>query len=166
MANMRKVIEKKRDVKNSTKSGNFSDAKVTIIICIAMILLAYGVSALIYHFTKQPSTISEVKQYNISASTAFDMPESEYYVMFYDKNGTDAIVLNALVDKYRKSNKGTLYIVDLSKDYNKSIVSDTPNSKASHSSELKISGSTLLKIKAGQNVGYYENILLIEKELN
>lgn len=167
MANMRKVIAKNRNIKKENNNlNNSSPVKTTFIIVILMLVLAYGVSALIYHFTKQPSTITEVKQYNINASVAFNMSEDEYYVLFYDKTGTDAIVLNALADKYRKSNKNTLYIVDLSKEYNKAIISDTPNSKASNSSELKVSGSTLLKIKDGENVGYYENILLIEKELN
>lgn len=166
MANMRKVISKKRNISdNNINSNNSNMVKITLIIGFIMIVLAYGVSALIYHFTKQPSIIDEVKQYNINASVAFDMDEDEYYVLFYDKTGTDAVVLNAVVDTYRKSNKNTLYVVDLSKEYNKPILSDTPNQNASNSQELRIANSTLLKIKDGKNSGYYENILLIENEL-
>ncbi len=167
MSNMRKTIVKNRNsIDNNINSNNSNTVKITLIVGLIMILLAYGTSALIYHFTKQPSTITDVKQYNINSSLVFDMEEDEYYVLFYDKTGTDAIVLNALADRYRKSNKKTLYTVDLSKEYNKSIISDTPNQKASNSQELKISSSTLLKIKDGKNNGYYENVLLIESELN
>lgn len=166
MANMRKVIAKNRNIKEE-KDNNSSPniVKITLIVGLIMISLAYGVSALIYHFTKQPSTITEVKQYNINSSVVFDIKEDEYYVLFYDKTGADAVVLNAIVDKYRKSNKNTLYVVDLSKEYNKQIISDTPNQNASSSSELRIASSTLIKIKDGKNSGYYENVLLIENEL-
>lgn len=168
MANMRKNIKKNID---ATENGNedinkTSNFKITVIICIVMIILAYGVSTLIYRFTKQPSIIDDIKQYNINSSVVFDMPEDKYYVLFYDKTGVDAIVLNAEIDTYRKSNKGQIYVVDLSKEYNKAIISDTSNSKASNSAELKINGSTLIKIEDGKNKGYYESVFIIEKELN
>lgn len=170
MANMRKNIKKNINSTGNSDEGininKTSNFKITAIICIVMILLAYGVSTLIYTLTKQPSTITDIKQYNINSSVVFNMPEDKYYVLFYDKTGVDAIVLNSIIDTYRKSNKGQIYVVDLSKEYNKSIISDTPNLKASTSAELKINGSTLIKIEDGQNKGYYESVFLIEKELN
>lgn len=166
MANMRKMIEKKRSSTNEISSTSSSSVMFTIIVVLIMLVLAYGASMLIYHFNKKPSTITEVKQYNINASLVFDMNDDEYYVMFYDKTGSDAIVLNALVDEYRKSNQNPIYVVDLSKNYNKSIIGSVPNTTASSSTELQIAGSTLLKIKEGKNDGYFENVLLIEKELD
>lgn len=166
MANMRKNIKKSIDASDNEENNKTSNFKITAIICIVMIVLAYGVSTLIYKFTKQPSTIDDIKQYNINSSVVFDMPEDKYYVLFYDKTGVDSIVLNAEIDTYRKSNKGQIYVVDLSKEYNKSIISDTSNSKASTSAELKINGSTLIKIEDGKNNGYYESAFIIEKELN
>lgn len=165
MAHMRKVINKNREVSTDVVENKSSNVLVTIIICLAMVLFAYGASMIIYNLVKQPSTVVSSTQYNINASSTFDMSDSKYYVLFYDKTGMDALTLEVTINNYRKENSTPIYIVDLSKDYNKSIVSDTPNQYASVYSELSIANSTLMKIENGKNTGYYENVLLIEKEL-
>ena len=165
MAHIKKTIKKNIKTPDISTEKNTSNVVVTLVICALMLLIAYGVSSLIYALNTDSVSVTDVKQYNINASATFDIQESEYYVMFYDKTGSDALSLGTLVSNYRNSNKNSIYVVDLSKEYNKSIVKDTSNPNAKNANELAISSSTLVKIKNGEINGYYENMLLIEKEL-
>ena len=52
MARMRKVISKNKTTPTSEVVTKSSDVKVTIILCIIMLVVAYGASALIYNLVK------------------------------------------------------------------------------------------------------------------
>lgn len=56
-------------------------------------------------------------------------------------------------------------MVDLSDELNKSIISDTNNTKAKKASELKVKDLTLLKITNGKIEKYITGIENIETEL-
>lgn len=109
------------------------------------------------------TTPAEIQYQNIIAGTAFNQSPSEYYVLFYNTNGDDANAITSLLSNYQYSlNYIPYYIVDLNDGFNKSYISKTSNNAATKASELKIRGTTLMKISNGQNVSYVEGLEAIQ----
>lgn len=143
------------DFKQSTKS---------IIITIVVVL---GVFLLFFLFTKKITekklkTVEKEKteasiQYNeILGDNTFTMFPHEYYVLFYDFEGAEAVYLNYLYSSYASQDNQYIYKVDLGNKLNEKFVSEETNSKASKASELKVKETTLIKIRDGKNVSYTE----------
>lgn len=143
------------DFKQSTKS---------IIITVAVVL---GVILLFFLFTKKITekklnTVEKEKteasiQYNeILGDNTFTMFPHEYYVLFYDFDGPEAIYLNYLYSSYASQENKYIYKVDLGNKFNEKFIGEETNSKASKASELKVKEATLIKIQEGKNVSYTE----------
>ena len=84
------------------------------------------------------------------------------YVSFDEEDG------NTYFDTLLNMYKGSLHIykVNMSLGINASNKGDTGNYNATKSSELVISGPTLIKIKDGRIVKYLEDLDKIKEELN
>lgn len=110
-----------------------------------------------YDSTREKATI----QYKeILYGSVFNRPEETYYVLFYDFDDDNASYYDQLVESTEKK----IYKLNLGNGFNKDIISDMGNYNANSIEELKINGTTIMKIVSGKNVHYYEGTLLDIKE--
>ena len=102
----------------------------------------------------------------ISLGAILNKADSEYYVLAVDKsNMFNDIYLNE-ASNYKSGVKHLpIYIADLSNEFNKEFVAEVSNYK-SDISELKVKGTTLIKIKSGKIVKFIETKDDIINELN
>ena len=133
---------------------------ILILVGVALIaLLLYFVTAkyLIKDaFQKEEESITEstINYDSVMVGTIFNRSEDKYYVLAYDKTGTDANYLNTLASRYSGGEK--IYTLDLSLDVNKNYVSDKGNSKATNPSEISLVDPTLMLIENASITKYYE----------
>lgn len=172
MANRKQRRKEKRkyidDYEQSTKT-----VLITLGVVVGVVLLFYLLTVLINNSkrglnTKEP-TKEEVKiQYDeILASDTFKMNDDEYYVLFYDFDGPEAVYYNYLFSEYASKKDNHIYKVDLGNAFNKKYVSNETNIYANNINELKVKDATLIKISYGSNVSYVEgSSLIIAKELS
>lgn len=117
----------------------------------------------------QKPTISDpiVDYETATIGTVFGKPEKEYYVVF-DEFGDihkKSVYLDSILQMYKdEKDKLPVYKVDMSYGVTDQYKSEKSNPKANKSSDLKINGVTLIKIKNGKNVLYLDNIDKIAKE--
>ena len=119
--------------------------------------------------SKKEPTKEEAKiQYDeILASDTFKMNDDEYYVLFYDFDGPEAVYYDYLFSEYASKKDNHIYKVDLGNAFNKKYVSNETNIYANNINELKVKDATLIKISYGSNVSYVEgSSLIIAKELS
>lgn len=152
----KKELRESIEMEQSTKS-----TVITLLVVVVVFLLFYFLTDLILNKArklnyKEPE-IKEAKiQYQeILYSQVFDQL-GEYYVLFYDFNGSDAPFYNQIV----KDDSKKIYTVDLGNFFNKEIVSDKTNKNAQQSKDLRVKEATLMKINNGKNVFYFEGSLL------
>lgn len=159
---MKKKNSKKEQAKLRKELFDETNSKYWIIGTVVVTILVFYVISLIIggdlklgDTTK--TTPAEIQYQNIIAGTTFNQSKTEYYVLFYDTKGDDAKLLSSTLSNYQYSlNYIPYYIVDLNDGFNKTYLSDTSNKNATKASELKINGTTLIKINNGQNVLYVE----------
>ena len=110
--------------------------------------------------TKEPEKAETTIQYfEILGDSTFVMSPTEYYVLFYDFDDPEASYLDYLFNQYAGIENQYIFKVDLGNKMNeKFITTDKSNKKASKASELKIKGTTLIKIRKGKNVEYTEGV--------
>lgn len=142
-----------------------------VILLIIVILVCLGIYFLtdnmINRETKRAEETSEKVEidYDIaSIGTMFNRIEDTYYVLLYStKNDNE---YKSLLTTYRSSdNYIKTYFVDLDKKINESAVSDTLNKRPTNSSEVKVKGATLYKIKDGKVVNCYDSYETIKDVL-
>lgn len=149
----------------------FSFIKILIVLVLLIAAFYFIVGSLRGEFKKgQDETDEETTQiqnYEILASKTFTKSDKEYYVLFYEKNGTKADLYASMYSDYQDKNlDNPLFWVDLGNKFNKGILSDDTNPKAQEYSELKVSEPTLIHIKNGKNVDYYEGEKVQEELVN
>lgn len=145
--------------------GQFGNVAKISMIVLGLLIIFYFISILlsgnvalgnkaIDYEQKQTAVI----QYNeILAGSTFKMHDSDYYVLFYEAKGNDAIVYSTIITSYKKlTDKIPLYIVNLKNGFNTSYISTTSNKEAQTGDALKINGPTLIRIKNGSNILYKE----------
>ena len=108
--------------------------------------------------TKEPEKEeTKIQYYEILGDNTFTMSPNEYYVLFYDFEGPEAVYLDFLFNQYAGVENQYIYKVNLGSKINEKYnTTDKSNSKASKASELKIKGTTLIKIRKGKNIEYTE----------
>ncbi len=145
------------DFTQSTKS-----TIITISVVLVIILLFYLLTVAINNknrklkTTEKEKTEATIQYKEILAESTFVMFPHEYYVMFYDFDGPEAVYLDYLVDTYASQENKYIYKVDLGNKFNQKFVSEETNKNASKASELKVKDVTLIKIQEGKNVSYVE----------
>lgn len=154
----------------SSDSDKIKSAIFTFVGVIVFIGVIYGLVLLMEKgglfeegYTKPTSDAVEISDEYISIGTVFNRDFNEYYVLFDDFSG----LKNDSYVSYLLSNSDLkVFKVDMSKPNNKSYVSENSNPKAKKSSELKINGITLMRVKNGKNVNYIESSSKIEEYLS
>lgn len=155
----RKMKQKQED--NYTQS--IKSVVITLLVVLGVFLLFYLITVLINNNerrlnTKEPEKQEVTIDYNeILGDNTFTMSPTEYYVMFYDFEGPEAVYYDYLFDQYSSGKDKFIYKVDLSKKFNKKFIAeDKTNKKAKKAGDLKVKDATLIKIKKGKNVKYVE----------
>ena len=133
----------------------------------ALILVGVAVIAVLLYFvtakylvkdnfqSKDNTPASEDITYNaVKGGTLFNRPYDEYYVLAYDKSDETSPYYSVLTSLYDGETK--LYTMDLSLDVNKQYIGEKGNAKATKPSELSIINPTLILIKDGKILKYYE----------
>lgn len=128
----------------------------TIGIVILALLLFYLVFA-IYNgeisFSKKDKEKEEVEIQNVEilASSTFTRSDSEYYVLFYDFDGNNAIKCSSIRALYTQSTSGIkMYTVDLNSAFSQNyITTDIDSVNAKNLSSLKVIDATLVKVSNG-----------------
>lgn len=155
----------RRKTKKNYDDDFTQSTKSTIIIMgvvLVIILLFYLLTVAInnknrkLNTTEKEKTEATIQYKEILADNTFVMFPHEYYVLFYDFDGPEAVYLDYLFDTYASLENKYIYKVDLGSGFNKKFVSNETNSKASKASELKVKDATLIKIQEGKNVLYAE----------
>lgn len=96
---------------------------------------------------------------SIMLGSTFNRDEEEYLVMFYDGEDEDiSSDVDAKIENYLHDDENLpVYKVDMSSKFNSSHKTDGKSNKnASSSSDLKINGTTLIKINNGKITKYIE----------
>ena len=157
---------KQRRKLKQARDDEYAESTKSIIITLSIVL---GVFLLFYLLTvainnknrrlntkEKEKTEAKIQYYEILGDNTFTMSPAEYYVMFYDFNGPEATYLDFLYNQFAGVEGQYLYKVDLGKKINEKFISEEGNAKASKAGELKINGTTLVKIRGGQIVEYTE----------
>lgn len=155
----RKMKQKQADeYTQSTKS-----IIITLFVVLGIFLLFYLLTLFINNKdrklnTKEPEKVETAIKYDeILGDNTFVMSPHEYYVLFYDFEGPEAVYYDYLFNQYAGIENQYIYRVDLNKGFNKKFISnDKTNKKAKKASDLKIKDATLIKIREGKNVEYIE----------
>lgn len=175
MANNKKKEISSNRKKNNTNNkeakkienvkSNDSDKIPNILLVTAGILLVfsifYGVSVFITRDSREKNNDQEqetsISYYNILLGSSFNKKSEDYYVIYYDMSDEEIYsTYSSYVSTYRTNGDLSLYMVDMSSEFNKAYVSDTSNREATNASELKINGPTLIKFSDGKIAEYYE----------
>lgn len=82
---------------------------------------------------------------------------NEYYVLISSDEDPKASIYSSYISSYeQKENSLKIYTADYSEGFNQKYIGETSNLKVSNINDLKITGTTLLKISNKQVVEAYE----------
>ena len=172
------IIKKQRKIKDvKVRSESEEEIRRFIIILIVIIIIVVG----IYFLSKvivdkresenltSDSVTGEINYDILNIGMILNRPYSEYYVMLYNSDDTEAIYYSSILTNYTHSeNPLKIYFCDLGNSLNSKYVSTdgNSNSKATTIDEFSFGKITLLKIKNGKIVSYVDDIDKIIVELN
>lgn len=173
MAN-RKQRRKTKTVYDEEYTQTTKKVIITIVIVIVVFLGFYFMTVAINNkhrglkTTESETSEVEIQYEEILAQSTFSMNNKEYYVLFYDFDGPEAVYFETIFTEYASNEEHHIYKVDLSNALNQNyITSDASNKKAKNASQLKIKNenATLIKIKKGKIAEYTEGVaqVIVEK---
>lgn len=117
--------------------------------------------------TKNEEEVTTIQNEKVLASSVFTKADKEYYVLFIDSKDKNVSTYTTMLADYKQKNTGIpMFYVDLSSKFNKDVISEDTNSKAQEYDELKVTHPTLIHIKNGKNVDYYENDEVTEEMIS
>lgn len=161
----KKNTTKKSNVKLDNLSGSDGISGGIKVVIGVLILFALFYLLTIYILNKKGPYSMEnnaVIQYTeILAGEVLDQKVDDYFVLFYDKGSDNASSYADIISNYEnRTDKRTMFTVDLSEGLNKKFVSaDSENRDVTSISDLKVKGPTLLHVVNGKVVDYVtENI--------
>ena len=163
--NAKKELKEKVEEKETKKGTN---APVTnnemvnlikiVLIVTAIFLIFYGITTLVTDKSNSGTNPEDVViQYDeILLGTLFEQSNAEYYVLVTAEEDYNVQTYSSLVSSYKaKENSLRVYTSNLDNGFNKSYKAE--ETKISNNlQELKLKGSTLLKIKDKTIVAHYE----------
>ena len=177
--NTKKEVKEKVEVKEQKAEKKESKAPVTsnemanlikiVLVVTAVFLIFYGITILVTDKEKENNTNSEdvtIQYDEILLGTLFEQSNSEYYVLVTTEEDYNVQTYSSLVSSYKaKENSLSVYTSNLDNGFNKSYKAE--ETKISNNlKELKLTGSTLLKIKDKTIVASYEGNTEIINHLN
>lgn len=158
----RKQRRKTKQIVEDEYTQSTKSIIITLVVVLVVFALFYGLTLFINDSsrklnTKEPEVVEpEIGYLEILGDNTFIMSPHEYYVLFYDFEGPEAVYFEYLINKYSSVEGQYIYMVDLSKGFNSKFVSKETNKKAKKAGDLKVKDATLIKIEKGKNVEYTE----------
>ena len=150
--------KKLKDLDKDIREEETDTSRLIKIFCgvVAVLVILYLVFAFFNGelFKKTDKTPEEIQTTIITAGTAFNKEESEYYVLLYDFNGDNEVYCSSIFDLYGVSGKAEkMYKVNLGSGLNKAYVTtDASAVNTSSPDKLKVVDATLIKVKDGKAV--------------
>ena len=171
-AKINPIMAESKRLKGIKTSGDSDDNEIKsfIIIVIVIILIVgiiYGLSELLKKkdVKEEEKITGKINYDRISIGTLLNRPYDEYYVLIYNSNDNKSIIYSNLMSQYmsKKSQEGyiKIYYCDLDNKINNIYYNvnedNISNPKAEKISELDLGDLTLIKVKKGKIVNYYED---------
>lgn len=172
---MQKKKRKKTNEKVEIISNNEFKKLIQMIAIVCIVFGAmYGLTALITNsgnkdnsdILKEEDTIAEIQYDEIILGELLNQNEKEYYVMANMKDDHYVALYNSYLNMY-KTKDGALrvFTVDLSNVFNKNYLATKSKLDVSNLKDLRVSQTTLFKIKNNKIVEYYEGETKITDKL-
>lgn len=149
----------KNKIYNVKSTNNDSDEMVRLFkivgFVVVVLLLFYLVFAIfsgeISFSSKEEKSEVEIQNTEILAGSTFNREGDEYYVLFYDFDGDNAIKCSSIRSLYvQKYPTNKMYIVDLGSAFNKNyVIDDVKSVSAKDASNLKVVDATLVRVTNG-----------------
>lgn len=152
--------------KNNVTDEEFNIKALAIIMLIVLVLIL-GTFLFTENFVVNKTNTSEnsslTKRSSISVGKTFQMPDKVYYVLYLDMSKyVNESIYKDIILKYETN---PVYVVDLSLDLNKHVLSDTINEAPTSIDNLKVTDETLIRIEDGRVTKYIEQLKNITSEL-
>lgn len=166
------MVKKKSKLKQSKMvNEDVQQVRNLVILLFIVILACVGIyfltNKMIEKESKNAQSNDEVSiNYDIATvGTMFNRVENEYYVLLYSSEN-DGDNLDSVLATYRSSdNYVKTYYIDLDLKINSNVLGDDLVSSPKNSSEVKVKGATLYKIKDGSVVKCISGVDKIIDEL-
>jgi hypothetical protein len=129
-----------------------------VVVTLLFIGLAVGIASLIKNKQKTTNTSDATIQYSeILLGNLLDQTENTYYVFVYESNDNYITTYNTYLSNYKtKENALKVYTAALNNGFNKKFLSEEKNLYVSNISDLKVMGTTLLKVEGKKVVEAYD----------
>ena len=175
MINLKKI--KKKRIKDKPviieQNNQLKTLTITIIIIIVLLIPVYFITTLVLNNRDNEVTNNNpdvlIQKEKILVGQLFNRPETNYYVLAYKEDDKFLDLFDKYLDDYKSSeNSLTFYKIDLEEGFNKQYI-DNETKISDDLNELKLSTTTLFKIKDGKIESYYvgnNDILNYLKEIN
>lgn len=160
----KKVKKNKKVIGNTPAHYNEDVVKmvkigVIVVVCFAIVYLA--TSIIMNLKDKEEKVETEIQKVEILMGETFEKKDSEYIIVYYDfEDKIYASLYSMLVENYNSSNKDVpMYKVNLSTNFSKKYMAsdeEVSNTNPTGLSNLKIKGSTLIRIKDKKVTKYME----------
>ncbi len=176
------MIKNQKNVKIKVKSGkdNSGDENeiksfiIILVVILVVVGIIYGITELLKDDNNDADTsdvaVGVVNYEKIVVGTLLNRPYSEYYVLAYDADASDAILYSTLLDIYSSSEDSIkIYSLDLSNNLNSPYYNKNGDGKSNPSAksidELNLGDLTLIKVKNSKIKSYIEDYNEIKKIL-
>lgn len=155
----KKIIERQyKNVEESNEIKKIIKITIGVLLFFGIVYLVAGLLTGEIKFKEEKKEEVAIQYSEILAESTFKQKDSEYYVVFYDFDGNEAVLIDAFSSNL--SSDATLYKVDLSKAFNKNYIAEDGKTKSSpkNVNELKVVNPTLIKIKNKKVVKFQKGI--------
>ena len=153
------VKKEKRETKAPVTSNEMINLIKIILVVTAIFLIFYGITTLVTereNGTDTDSGEATIQYDEILLGTLFEQPNAEYYVLVMAEEDYNVQTYTMLISSYTAlENSIRVYTSNLDNGFNKSYKAEE-NNISNNLKELKLIGSTLLKIKDKAIVASYQ----------
>lgn len=179
-----KKDEKKinKEINKSVKMMDTSDStdeirKLLIIIgavCAVMLAFYFITEVVVKNKNKNNSNDNQndikieadIQYEKILMGSLFNQSESDYYVYVYDTDDTMVDLYNQYISSYNNLKEHLkVYKVNLNEDYNKSYIANESYLSGGNIKDIKVTGTTIIRVKDKQISASYEGSEQILKKL-
>lgn len=170
----KKTVKNNNDKKNkplektSVVTNNEMVNLIKIILVVTLIFLVfYGITSVVTKNKKESKVENKevsIQYDEILLGNLFEQSNSDYYVLVTREDDKYLSTYSTYITSYKSKKESIrIYRANLDSGFNKSYLADQSNTNITNIKDLKLSGSTLLKIKNKKIVSKYEgNSKIIE----
>ena len=159
-------MAKEKNIKKANYEDNEISKLIKLIVIVTVIFLAFY--AITYFINKkdepkEETSTSTIQYDEILIGNLLTQPNDDYYVMIYDEDDYNKVVYDAYLSMYSKKEDALrYYTATLNNPFNEIFKSDKSNFEISKITDLKLTGSTLIKVSDKKIQKYYEGEDIIE----